>query len=139
MGQHGQILVIQDKNKKSWVSKNSPEASRERNTACAEAGPVRREGLGWGGFRRGGGGAFHTAVGVLRTSSLPGELPEAVYTEAVAALSLDGLPQDQETLLTFVLILHGHRQDTEGDPWQGDGAVQRDAGHSSPSICCSTL
>lgn len=66
---------------------------------------------------RGEGFACHTAVGGLRTSSLPGELLEAVYTEAVAALSLDRLPQDLETLLTFVLILHGHRQHTEGDPW----------------------
>lgn len=60
--------------------------------------------------------AFHTVAGGLRTSSLPGELLEAVYTEAVAALSLDRLPQDLETLLTFVLILHGHGQHTEGDP-----------------------
>lgn len=56
----------------------------------------------------GEGGAFHTVAGGPRTSSLPGELLEAVYTEAVAALSLDRLPQDLETLLTFVFILHGH-------------------------------
>lgn len=44
----------------------------------------------------------------LRTSGLPGELLEAVYTEAVAALSLDRFPQDLETLLTFIFIFHGH-------------------------------
>lgn len=59
-------------------------------------------------IRGGRGFAFHTVVGVLRTSSLPGELLEAVYTEAVATLSLNRLPQDLETLLTFVFILHGH-------------------------------
>ena len=52
--------------------------------------------------------ACHTLVGGLRTSSLPGELLEAVYTEAVATLSLDRLPQDLKTLLTFVFILHRH-------------------------------
>ena len=41
---------------------------------------------GWKSF------AFHTVAGGLRTSSLPGELLEAVYTEAVATLSLDGPP-----------------------------------------------
>lgn len=59
-------------------------------------------------IRRGKGFAFHKVVGGLRTSSVPGELLEAVYTEAVATLSLDRLPQDLETLLTFVFILHGH-------------------------------
>lgn len=61
--------------------------------------------------------ALHEAVGGLRTSSLPGELLEAVDAEAVAALSLDRLPQYLETLLTFVFILHGHRQHAEGNSW----------------------
>lgn len=43
-----------------------------------------------------------------RTTGVPDELLEAVYTEAVATLSLDRLPQDLVTLLTFVFILHGH-------------------------------
>lgn len=51
---------------------------------------------------------LQTLAGGLRTSSLPGELLEAVYTEAVATLSLNRFPQDLETLLTFVFILHGH-------------------------------
>lgn len=63
--------------------------------------------------------ALHEAVGGSRTSSLPGELLEAVDAEAVAALSLDGLPQHMETLLTFVFVLHGHRQHIEGNSWQG--------------------
>lgn len=75
---------------------------RDKNTGCAEACPVRGEALEGEGF------AFHTIVGGLRTSSLPGELLEAVYTEAMATLSLDRPPQDLETLLTFVFILHGH-------------------------------
>lgn len=84
--------------------KKLPEASRDKSTGYAEACPVRGE-----AFRREGGGfAFHTLAGGLRTSSLPGELLEAVNTEAMAALSLDRLPQDLETLLTFVFILHGH-------------------------------
>lgn len=59
---------------------------KNKNTGCAEACP--QECKHWAGR----GFAFHTVAGGLRTSSLPGELPEAVYTEAVAALSLDRLP-----------------------------------------------
>lgn len=62
--------------------------------------------------------ALHEAVGGLRTSSLPGELLEAMDAEAVTTLSLDRLPQHLETLLTFVFVLHGHRQHTEGNPRQ---------------------
>lgn len=75
----------------------------------------------------------------LRTSSLPGELLKAVDAEAVAALSLDRLPQHLETLLTFVFILHGHRQHAEGNSWQRWGAVQWNSSHSPPSICCEFL
>lgn len=77
--------------------------------------------------------------GGLRTSSLPGELLKAVDAEAVAALSLDRLPQHLETLLTFVFILHGHRQHAEGNSWQRRGAVQWNSSHSPPSICCEFL
>lgn len=62
--------------------------------------------------------ALHEAVGGLRTSSLPGELLEAMDAEAVSTLSLDRFPQHLETLLTFVFVLHGHRQHTEGNPRQ---------------------
>lgn len=83
--------------------------------------------------------ALHEAAGGLRTSSLPGELLEAMDAEAVTTLSLDRLPQHLETLLTFVFVLHGHRQHTEGNPRQRWGAVHWNPSHSSPSICCEFL
>ena len=70
------------------------------------------EGCGGGGGVEGcvcvWGGGCCMLHGCRWISSLPGELLETVYTEAMAALSLNGLPQDLETLLTFVFILHGH-------------------------------
>lgn len=56
----------------------------------------------WKGF------AIRKVVGGLTTSGVPGQLFEAVYTEAMSTLGLDRPSQHLETLLTFVFILHGH-------------------------------